>query len=100
MKKLRFTNNLGKQEYIGKCRMEEVKTIMKVRLNMTELKANFRGKYRDTICPACEKDEETTEHVIRCKEYKRLVGHTLNINERTMTECMNDTSWLIRPVGE
>ena len=63
---------------------------------MTELKANFRGKYRDTTCPACEKEEETTEHVIRCQEYKRLVGHTWDaLDEGTISENMNDTSWLI-----
>ena len=67
MKKLRFTNTEGKQNYLDQCKMEQVKKIMKMRLNMTELKGNYKGKYQDTVCPACEKEEETTEHVIRCR---------------------------------
>ena len=29
---------------------------------MVELKANFKGKYEDNLCPACKEAEETTEH--------------------------------------
>ena len=93
MKKLRFLQKFEKQEYIRSCKMEEVKKIMKVRLNMVELKANFRGKYEDTTCPACNEEEETTEHDIRCREYRRMVRHTMETDD-----CMkniNDTTWLI-----
>ena len=97
MKKLRFTNTNGRQEYIEKCKMEQVKEIMKLRLNMSELKSNFKGKYKDTICPACEEKEETTEHVIQCKEYQRLIPH--NGNEEDvgvpMEEKMGNLKWLI-----
>ena len=79
--------------YVKECRMEEVKEIMKIRLNMTELKPNFCGKYRDRICSACEKEDETTEHVIQCQEYKRLLGHELNCDE-PIKELMNNTAWL------
>ena len=66
MKKLRFTNTEGKQNYLDQCKMEQVKKIMKMRLNMTELKGNYKGKYQDTVCPACEKEEML---IIHC-EYK------------------------------
>ena len=57
--------------------MGKVKKIMKMRLNMTELKANFKGKYEETECAACRKEMETTEHVIECEEYRKLTGHSL-----------------------
>ena len=76
MKKLRFITRHGKQEYVEKFKMEKVREIMKMRLNMAELKANYRGKYKDTLCPACRIEEETTEHALECSEYKRLVKHT------------------------
>ena len=99
MTKLRFSNTNGRQKYVEVCKMEQVKKIMKVRLNMTELKRNFKGKYKDPICPACETAEETTEHVIRCTEYQRLTKHTLSEGEgedHDMGDKMEDVAWLIK----
>ena len=91
--KLRFVEDIGKKEYVRECRMEEVKEIMKIRLNMTELKPNFGGKYRDRLCPACQEEDETTEHVVQCQVYKSLLGHRLNC-DKPMKELMKDTVWL------
>ena len=77
MTKLRFTTKFQRQRYVTECRMEKVKKIMKMRLNMVELKANFKGKYEDTTCAACRKAVETTEHVIECEEYRKITGHSL-----------------------
>ena len=94
MTKLRFTRSFEKQDYIKDCPMNKVKKIMKLKLNMTELKANFKGKYRDIICPACGVEEETTEHALACEEYKKLTGHTLE-KPGNWTDKMNDTEWLL-----
>ena len=74
--------------------MEKVKSIMKVRLNMVEVKANFKGKYPDLKCAACKQEEETTEHVIKCPEYKRLIGHSIKV-ENSVEESMQEAEWLI-----
>ena len=94
MTKLRFTNEFGKKNYLEEERMEKVKEIMKLRLNMIDLKANFKGKYTDTTCPACEEDVETTEHVIQCNEYRRIIGHSIVITE-SIEHSMKDTKWLV-----
>ena len=93
MTKLRFTRSFETQDYIKSCPMMKVKKIMKVKLNMIELKANFKGKYSDLICPACGEQNETTEHVIVCEEYRKLTGHNLQEPD-DWVEKMNDTDWL------
>jgi hypothetical protein len=92
MTKLRFTSGFERQKYVQECRMEKVRKIMQMRLNMTEVKANFKGKYKDTLCSACKKDEETTEHVIECEEYRKITGHTLETKQ--LKEAMDNLEWL------
>ena len=93
MTKLRFTRKFERQEYVKTCSMAKVKKIMSLRLNMTELKANFRGKYDDNLCPACGVEEETTEHVICCPKYQEIIGHGLKTTEG-LKESMNSIEWL------
>ena len=50
--------------------------IMQLRLNMIDLKDNFRGLYDDTTCVACQQDTETTEHIFSCTKYKQLIPYT------------------------
>ena len=95
MTKLRFTRGHTTQSYISECPMAQVKRIMKVRLNMIDLKANFKGKYKDTVCVACKTETETTEHVIRCEEYKRIVEHSITV-EGDLEEKMQDLEWLLK----
>ena len=94
--KLRFNRGFGRQEYINKYNMAKVREIMTIRLNMTELKTNFKGKYTDTLCPACGSNEETTEHVVECQEYKRLTNHSLDEEEKSVTDRMNNPTWLLK----
>ena len=44
MKNLRFTNGVNKMNYINELKANEAITVMKTRLNMLDLKANYRGK--------------------------------------------------------
>ena len=66
---------------------------MQMRLNMTELKANYKGKYEDTLCPACGEEEETTEHVIQCPDYQEMVGHDVKTTQG-IKQSMNSIEWL------
>ena len=52
--------------------------IMKARLNMLELKANFRGKYTDVVCDLWNKEEDSTEHLLNCSKLKRMIGMEVN----------------------
>ena len=61
---------------------------------MVEVKANFRTQYKDTSCTACGKQEETTEHVLECEEYRRLTGHTIKVDKDKRNAQMTDGMWL------
>ena len=47
---------------------EEIQLIFKLRSRMTDIKMNFKGIYDQLKCNACEKEEETQEHIIKCEE--------------------------------
>ena len=68
--------------------------IMKIRLNMVEIGENFKGKYGEKYCMACNEEKETTEHVIQCGQYKKLTGHKMTITDG----CFEDTKWLIKGI--
>ena len=60
-------------EYV-KCK--EGSLLLKVKLNMVELKANYKGKFRNTRCRRCGTQDEYIEHLWECKysssEYRRI----------------------------
>ena len=54
---------------------------------MTEVQTNFKNKYEEYNCAACEKkdkfDEENQEHIYYCNEIKQNKGLFCNIFENT-----------------
>ena len=65
--------NFKMEEYVETCDAEMVKKIMQIRLNMVECKSNYRGCFMDSKCLVCN-EEETTEHLFKCKHYQRFTG--------------------------
>ena len=67
-----------------KCSAEECRNILRIRLNMVKAIANFKGKYGDDWkCKGCEKEIETTEHMVDCKEYKKMIKWKKDVNIET-----------------
>ena len=71
-KELKY-NNLEMQRYLKpshiKTKKEDAITIFKLRSRMTDVKANFRGRYENVECQLCdEKEEETQQHIFLCKK--------------------------------
>ena len=93
--KLRFLRGktFGKEEYLDKVTSNQCRTIMEIRLNMVDVKMNFKGQYDDTICVGCFQTDETTEHFFECPKYQELTGHKLSLGENH--ELINSTDWLI-----
>ena len=65
---------------------------MRFRLNMTKIKANYKGKYNDLTCDGCKEEVETTEHIVNCKQYKRMfkiAEETQKVDTTSTTELLS-----------
>ena len=65
-------DNFEMQKYLKPCEInitkEEAQEIFRLRTRTSDVKANFKGKYENLECYACNNDEETQKHVIeKCK---------------------------------
>ena len=47
---------------------EDMQLIFKLRCRVTDLKTNLKGIYDSYECKLCENEEETQEHILKCKE--------------------------------
>ena len=92
--KLRLIKNdkYGRKEYLDTYSIKEVTKIMRFRLNMTKIKANYKGKYNDLTCDGCKEEVETTEHIVNCKQYKRMfkiAEETQKVDTTSTTELLS-----------
>ena len=73
MKKLRFMRSahVNESQYVKYCGMEETTKLLKLRLNMIKFDSNYGKK---GTCKICQKVEETMEHMLDCKEAKKIIG--------------------------
>ena len=56
------------KNYIKKMNIEEARTILMAKLDMIELKTNYKGTNKDLKCSFCNQENETLEHVVLCKK--------------------------------
>ena len=65
--KLRFCTNTDKKKYLEQLGYTDARMILKLRLNMTELKCNYKNHNKDNIkCRLCKTHDDTTEHLFTC----------------------------------
>ena len=48
---------------------QKVNTLLNFRLNMIELKENFKNAKLSNKCPFCQDEKDNTEHFLRCEAY-------------------------------
>ena len=85
--KSRFVRNVMRKEYITNLDSNTARNIMKIRLNMIEVKCNFKGKWKANLaCPFCKIEQDTTEHVLRCNKLKEIVHDHEMTEEDIKTE--------------
>ena len=73
--KLRFCtrNNFERKKYLDSLSPSEIEWLIKVKLNMLPLKANYKNKFQgDVDCPLCGEEEDTTEHIFVCKTVRNV----------------------------
>ena len=65
-------SNLKMQNYLKPSRVKstqnEIETIFKMRSRITDVKLNFRRKYENLDCRACNQEEESQIHLYECLE--------------------------------
>ena len=77
MTKLRFIkqSNFGIKNYI---KDKEGVSLLKLKLNMTDMKANYKANHNNSLCRRCGTQEEKIEHLSDCPEFsKRMYNKKL-----------------------
>ena len=68
-------SNEQNTNYIEKIDSQNAKIILMERLNMTNVKTNYQGRYHKPnstlCCTLCEKEEETTNHLLQCSTLEK-----------------------------
>ena len=98
MTKLRFITNFKQERYLEELSFTDSIEMIKIRLNMIETKCNYKGMFKtNKLCEICKINEDTTEHLLECKELgidqnisieniskpsKELIQHINNIIEK------------------
>ena len=56
------------REYLNSVEVSihEAKFVFALRSRMLDLKVNFRGKYNDIVCPCCNLEEDSQQHLLTC----------------------------------
>ena len=93
MKKLRFLkgSEFGEKEYMKHCDAEEIARILKVKLNMCNIGANF-GKPCES-CRVCKQELETTVHLFECEAVGRMIGKYKGTQLQDVGREMKQWKW-------
>jgi hypothetical protein len=92
-KKLRFLRVKGHETYLNDVHNDDARMAIKIRLNMLEwIEGNF-GK--ETKCPLCKQEKDTTEHVFVCEEMERE-DWDINVRNLEKGEKMEEIVKLFR----
>ena len=60
---------------------EDIKWIFRIRCREVKVKMNLQGLYDSFECEMCMKEDETQEHVYKCKEIRKLRNNVENDKE-------------------
>ena len=53
-------------------------TIFRLRTRMTNVKANFKGKYDNLSCEICMLENETQQHILKCEKIDKEISPEYN----------------------
>ena len=73
------TNNPKK--YLYELSPYDAKTLLLARLRMTDLKINFKNKYKNQKCRLCDKEIETLQHLTTCQKIPKEIKDEIYENE-------------------
>ena len=77
-----LTNSTENRRYINELDSANAKIILMEKLNMTDVKLNYKGSYTSFECRTCGKEDENTTHLLNCPE--------LGSTDKRITEIHNN----------
>ncbi len=92
-------HDFTRQEYINKLTNKEVMEMIKLRLNMTKVKDNFKNMHDNNICEFCKQTDDTTEHIFECNYFKRITGIDMRETNLQETSCMEKLKKIVSYVN-
>ncbi len=85
MTKLRFIvkpHEFKRKKYIVNLKGNEAIQALRCRLNMIQIYGNYHGDITlQRLCPHCEEEDDTTEHLLNCKVFHTSIHHEHLKNE-------------------
>ena len=106
MNKGKKTQNMEtwKEDYLRKLDFEDARTIFELRTNMIKVKANYKNEYTGQIkCEWCKDEDETTQHIFKCKEYEDIhkeINVENSVEETLMRNNIEKTALITRKIME
>ena len=76
------------KEYLYVLEPDEAHTILRARLGMTEVKANYKNKFKEINCKNCGETEDL-KHLLTCNETEEIVNFAENLKNILWTEAEN-----------
>ena len=89
------------KQYIIYLDKEDAMTILLARLDMIDLKTNYKGMYKDVLCTLCEKEKETLQHITTCSKNEKRTN--IDINEMLSSEdlhCLKTAAKIVQETLE
>ena len=81
-------NTDDNRKYIETLESTDAKTILIEKLNMTDVKINYKGSYTTYECRVCRKAEENTSHLINCLDLGAIDDNINNIHLTLKENCV------------
>ena len=63
----------GQKPYLTSFNKAITKVILNLRLNMLEIRDNFKNSGTENVCPMCLDEKDSTEHLLVCALYGDVV---------------------------
>merc|ERR1712106_468280 len=74
-KKAKNINEMN-NDYMTKLNFREARMIFLMKTNMIETKVKYKNQSQENqICDTCEKQEETTQHLLECEGYREIIKY-------------------------
>ena len=71
--KSRNSKGFERKKYLDETDKVTMRNILSRKVNIIDVKMNYKGKYKDMKCPMCKIEEDTTEHLFERNDLKDRV---------------------------